>query len=164
MRSSFFTWAFLLVSFGGIAQADEEFQARVVNITDGDTVVVLRDRKEIRVRLHGIDAPEKGQDFGSRARSALGDLVAGETVTVQAHEKDKYGRTVATLVLKDGRNVNHLMVQDGMAWWYRKYAPKDHELEDLEAKARTAGRGLWAMKAPVPPWEFRSNKKTKARQ
>ena len=140
----------------------EEFQARVIGITDGDTIKVLRDRQEVRVRLHGIDAPEKAQDFGSRSRSALGDLVAGETVTIQAHEKDKYGRTIATVILKDGSNVNHRMVRDGWAWWFRRYAPKDHELEDLEAEARSAGRGLWAMKDPTPPWEFRAEKKTKA--
>ena len=74
------------------------------------------------VGLNGIDGPEKGQAFGTRAKQPASELVFGEQVTFQPFGKDKYGRTIADVLLPDGTNVNHTLVKDGWCWWYRKYA------------------------------------------
>lgn len=110
----------------------------------------------MKVRLHGIDAPETGQDFGARAKQAASELAFGKDVTVREVNKDRYGRTVAEVILADGRSLSHEIVRAGMAWW--KYAPADQELAGLEAEAKAARRGLWAQANPTPPWEWRHSK------
>jgi len=135
------------------ARADP-LAGRVVGVTDGDTLTVLVDRRPVKVRLHGIDAPEKAQAFGARSKQALSTLAFGKDAAVDVRDTDRYGRLVAVVTVA-GRNVNREQVRAGMAWWYRKYAPDDRELQALEADARKARRGLWADRAPVPPWEFR---------
>jgi endonuclease YncB( thermonuclease family) len=85
--------------------------------------------KPERVRLSGIDFPEKGQAYGNRAKQAASALVFGRDVILQTHGQDKYGRTLADVILRDGTNVNHELVKDGWCWWYRKYAPGDTVLE-----------------------------------
>jgi micrococcal nuclease len=82
-----------------------------------------------------------------------------EVVTVKVRDKDRYGRTVADVILPDGRNLNHKLVKAGYAWWFRKYAPHDRELERLEKEARDAKRGLWSDPRAIPPWEFRKQRK-----
>jgi micrococcal nuclease len=139
--------------------AAQTFTGRVVGVADGDTVTVLVEhaggrKEQVKVRLHGIDAPEAKQAFGSRSKESLSDLVAGKTVTVQQTDKDRYGRVVAVLLVA-GKNVNIEQVRLGMAWWYRQYAKTDKQLEQAEAEARRAKRGLWVDPSPVPPWEFR---------
>ena len=84
--------------------------------------------------------------------------IAHEGSDRQTHGQDKYGRTLADVILKDGTNVNHELVKDGWCWWYRKYAPLDIELEKLEKEAREARKGLWVDPHPVPPWEWRKRK------
>jgi len=96
------------------------FTGQVVGILDGDTIEVLHNRKTERIRLHGIDCPEKGQAFGKVAKWATSALVFGRTVTVEGRERDKYKRTVANVLLADGTNVNQKLVKDGWCWWYRK--------------------------------------------
>jgi micrococcal nuclease len=118
-------------------------------------VDVLHDGKAEHTCLNGIDCPEKGQAYGKRAKQAVSELVFGKDVTLQTHGLDKYARTIADMLLPDGTNVNHTLVKDGWCWWYRKYAPGDMVLEQLEADAREAKRGLWADPQPVPPWEWR---------
>jgi endonuclease YncB( thermonuclease family) len=127
----------------------------VVSVLDGDTIEVLRNRHSTRIRLNGIDCPEKGQAFGKRAKQAASELVFGKQVTLQTHGYDKYTRTLADVLLPDGTNVNHTLVKDGWCWWYRKYAPGDMVLEGLEKDARAAMKGLWADPQPVPPWVYR---------
>ena len=131
-----------------------EFEGRVVEIVDGDTVGVMHDGRAERIRLHGIDAPEKRQAFGRRAQDYLGELIFKQNVRVVVRSKDRYGRTVAELFL-GAKNVNHEMVRAGMAWWFRRYAPRDQVLQDLEEKAREAGVGLWRDPDAVAPWTFR---------
>jgi micrococcal nuclease len=137
--------------------AGETWRGRVVAIADGDTITVLRDRVSVKIRLHGIDAPEMGQPFGRRAREFAGDLVAGREVEVTRVDTDRYGRMVA-LIEVDGRVLNHEMVRAGLAWWYRKYAPRDELLEEFEAAARDARRGLWRDGTPIAPWEWRKTR------
>jgi endonuclease YncB( thermonuclease family) len=146
---------FLILVTGYRAAAD--FPARVVGITDGDTLTVLTaDHRQVKIRLHGIDAPETGQDFGSRAKQAASELAFGKEVTVRPMEKDRYGRTVAEVPLPGGRSLGREMVRQGRAWWYRTYAPGDRELARLEAEAKTARRGLWSQPGAVPPWKWRN--------
>jgi micrococcal nuclease len=133
----------LLIVLTGCRGAAAEFPARVIGISDGDTLTVLAaDHSRVKIRLHGIDAPETGQDFGSRAKQAASDLAFGKEVTVRPVEKDRYCRTVAEVILPGGRSLNREMVGRGLAWWYRKFAPADRELERLEAGARDARAGL----------------------
>jgi endonuclease YncB( thermonuclease family) len=132
----------------------DDFSRRVVGVSVEDTINVMHDGRAEKIRLYGIDAPEKGQAFGNRAKQFVAAPAFGKEVEVEVKDRDRYGRTVADVILPDGRNLNHEIVKAGFAWWYRKYAPKDTELERLESKARQAKRGLWVDPHPVPPWEF----------
>ena len=116
----------------------DDFSGRVVGISDGDTISVMHDGRAEKIRLYGIDAPEKGQAFGNRAKQFVSALAFGKEVKVEVKDQDRYGRTVADVILPDGRNLNREIVKAGFAWWYRKYAPKDTELEALESEARQA--------------------------
>jgi len=125
----------------------------VVGVTDGDTVTVLVSGKEVRVRLAEIDAPERGQAFGQRAKQALIARVFGKTVRVETTGHDRYGRTLGTIYLGT-ENINHWLVQEGWAWRYDRYS-RSEELLRLHGEARREQRGLWADKEPVRPWEWR---------
>ncbi len=132
-----------------------DYTGRVVSVLDGDTIEVLNGHHAERIRLSGIDCPEKGQAFGNNAKHATSDLAYGKEVTLQTHGKDKYKRTLADVLLPDGTNINQMLVKDGWCWWYRRYAPGDMVLEGLENEAREARKGLWADPQPMPPWEWR---------
>ncbi len=108
-----------------------DFTGRVVGVSDGDTITVLHNGKGERIRLHGIDCPEKRQAFGKRAKQLTSNLVFGKTVTVQFVDRDRYGRTVGVVLLPDGRSLNHELVRAGLAWMYRRYTT-DQSLSDLE--------------------------------
>lgn len=131
---------------------------RVVRIFDGDTIEVLKDGRAQRVRLWGIDCPERGQAYANVARRFTGDLAFGQSVVLRSHGTDRYGRLLAEVILPDGRVLNHELVRAGLAWWYREYAPGASELARLEQEARAGRRGLWADANPVPPWEFRRSR------
>jgi endonuclease YncB( thermonuclease family) len=131
-----------------------EFRGQVVGVADGDTLTVLHDQHPEVIRLHGIDAPEQGQPFGARAKQATSALVFGQTVTVQVRDRDRYGRTVADVILPDGRQLSRELVRTGHAWWFRRYSA-DRRLADAEAEARSARVGLWRDRDPVPPWQWR---------
>lgn len=144
---------------------DEPFNARCVGVKDGDTLALLTARKEeVTVRLFGVDAPEKKQAFGERARQFVSDTVFGKNVRVHPHARDRYGRVVADVYLEDDSRLNTLLVREGLAWWYKAYAPNDTELQHAEAQARSEQRGLWRDPDPVPPWEFRRGKNVKPRE
>ena len=144
---------FVLLLFSYSTFAD--FSGSVVSILDGDTIEVLNGHHAERIRLSGIDCPEKGQAYGQKAKNAVADLAFRKEVTVKAHGHDKYKRILADLILSDGTNVNHELVRQGWCWWYRKYAPGDTVLEGLEKSAREGRKGLWADPQPVPPWVYR---------
>ena len=131
------------------------FTGQVVGVMDGDTVAVMHHNKAERIRLFGIDCPEKGQAFGKPAKQATSTLVFGKDVAVRVYGTDKYGRTIGAVILPDGTNVNKKLVRDGWCWWYRKYAPGDIDLARAQAEAKKAKRGLWQDNGPVPPWEWR---------
>lgn len=132
---------------------------KAVGITDGDTIRLLKDGQEIKIRLHGIDAPEEGQPFGARAKQYLSALTFGKEVRAEVLETDKYGRSVALIYLADGRCINHELVRHGIAWWYPQYAQGDTALARLEREAREGGLGLWEDKSAIAPWEWRKGKR-----
>jgi endonuclease YncB( thermonuclease family) len=131
-----------------------EIVGKVVAVQDGDTLTVLIGRKQVRVRLVDIDAPERKQPFGNRLRQSLAKLCARKDATVNETEKDRYGRTLGR-VYCGGVDANAEQVRRGMAWMYIKYAPKDSPLYAVQAEARAARRGPWQDARPVPPWEWR---------
>jgi endonuclease YncB( thermonuclease family) len=134
------------------------FRARVVKMDDGDSFVVVHDNIRVKVRLYGVDAPEYGQPHSVVARQFASGLIFQKTVTVIPRDYDRYNRTVAEVILPDGRSLNELMVAGGHAWWYRQFAPDNARLQALEATARKEKRGLWAAPDPIPPWEWRRNR------
>lgn len=142
-------------------QSPKQFDitGRVVRIADGDTVSVLDDRqKQHRIRLFGIDTPERDQPHGQNAKRALEKLVDGQRVDIVIVDTDSYGRTVGTLYF-DATNINAAMVGAGHAWWYRYYAPHERLLENNEAQAREKRLGLWSKSNPVPPWDWRRGRR-----
>ena len=146
-----------LLGFSTLARS-QVIHGEVVAISDGDTVTLLISSKHtIEVRLQGIDAPEKGQNFSEKAKGALSTLVFGRTVALDIEGRDRYGRTLGSLYV-NGLNVNLELVKMGLAWHYRRYS-NDRGLAEAEAIARRAGMGLWSMPNPIPPWEYRRAKK-----
>ena len=131
-----------------------DFTGRVAGISDGDTISVMHGTRAEKVRLNGIDCPEKRQAFGQRAKQFTSKLAFGKDVTVTTFGHDKYGRTIGDVLLPDGRTLNRELVKAGLAWWYEKYS-KDTVLRDLQEEARLAKRGLWVYPDPVAPWEWR---------
>jgi endonuclease YncB( thermonuclease family) len=140
----------LLLLFLPLTSWSAELEGRVVRIVDGDTLTVLdATNTQHKVRLAGIDCPEKGQPFGQRAKQALSDYVFSGQVTVEWDKRDRYGRAVGK-VLDGERDVNLALVRDGMCWWYRKYAHEqslvDQGLyEAAEQTARKQRKGLWSI-------------------
>jgi len=126
----------------------------VVGIGDGDTIRVMHRGRETKIRLFGIDCPERDQAFGNKARRFTSKMVFRKVVEVQEVDKDSYGRTVAW-VFVDGKSLNKELLRAGLAWWYKYYAENEHELEKLEAEARSHKIGLWSVPNPIPPWDFR---------
>ena len=135
------------------------FSGKVVGVTDGDTIRVLYKNSEVKVRLYGVDCPEKSQAYGSAAKQFTGKMVFGKTVTVDVRDHDRYGRVVGWVTTPDGKSLNAQLVRAGMAWWYDRYDPGDTQLGKLQDDARDAGRGLWADKYPTPPWDFRKEER-----
>lgn len=138
--------------------ADAGFTGMVVAVSDGDTIHVLTyDKEDIKIRLKDIDAPEKGQPYGQKAKQALSDICYGQRVRVDGSEKDRYGRFLGRVYReRDGLDVNATMVGTGNAWVYRKYST-DASLLKLEEDARNEKRGLWILQKDqvMPPWEWR---------
>jgi len=146
--------AFLLVCLLAPIVAQAELVGKVVGVLDGDTIDVQHGGTRDRIRLNGIDTPEKGQDFGRRAKEFSDDLVSGRDVRVETAGIDKYGRTIGDVFLSDGTHLNKELVRAGLAWWYCRHS-SNQELKQLEIEAREAKRGLWKDPVPIPPWVYR---------
>ena len=127
------------------------FPAKVIKISDGDTIMILQDKEQTKVRLYGIDAPEKKQDYGQRSKQFLASLIAGQMVEVEPKGKDRYKRTLGIIRYKD-QDINAQMVLNGYAWAYVKYS---RIYVDQEKTARENKRGLWQRSDPTPPWQLR---------
>ena len=134
-------------------------RGRVVRVSDGDTIVVLVDGAEQRIRLYGIDCPEKKQAFGTRAKEFAAAFCFGKEVVVEVRSVDRYGRSIGEVrVPGEELSLNRALVSAGLAWWYEQYAKNDRDLKERQEEARAAKRGLWGDEAPVAPWEFRRRK------
>ena len=152
-------WALSLLLSLAVCMGDT-ILGRVTRVLDGDTVDLLTAQQEnIRIRLNAIDAPEKGQAYGQRARKFLDDLVYGRNVRVQYNSKDRYGRVVGDIYLGE-ELINLKLVEAGLAWHYVMFAKDNKIMAAAEAEARAAKRGLWQEPHPIPPWDFRKQKRT----
>jgi endonuclease YncB( thermonuclease family) len=152
-----------LLTFPIFAFADT-IDGRVIAITDGDTVKVLDASQTLwKVRLMGIDAPEKKMPFGDKSKQYLSSLVFNQQVKVEYSKKDKYGRVVGK-ILVDGVDANLEQVKAGLAWHYKQYQ-KEQTTEDraayvlAEEMARNESIGVWSVSDPMPPWEWRHQRK-----
>ncbi|WP_161946138.1 thermonuclease family protein [Desulfonatronum thiosulfatophilum] len=131
----------------------------MIHVADGDTITVLtEDKRQVRVRLWGIDAPESGQPYGRQATAYARELAAGQTVRIEEMDTDRWGRTVALVHLPDGQTLNGAMIRAGLAWVFLRYCnrpkiciPWAHGQET----AKESPLGLWTEKHPTPPWEWR---------
>lgn len=168
MMMSYCTRFLLLLSTLIVANpsAADTLQGRVVGIADGDTVTVLDvSNTQWKIRLMGIDAPEKKQAFGNKSKESLSALVFNKQVTVEYSKKDKYGRTLGKIIV-NGVDANLKQVKAGMAWHYKQYQ-NEQSVEDraayaeAEEQARMGKRGLWFDTEPTPPWDWRMQQKRK---
>ena len=142
-------------SFHAVEAYGQRFTVKVVGVTDGDTFTAInRDNLQLKIRVYGIDAPEKGQDFGKRAKQALSDYIFGKEVTIDVQKTDGWGRYVSYVYTADGKDVSLMMLKDGMAWHFKKYDLTE-EYAKAEEQAKAKKVGLWSMPNPVAPWDYR---------
>jgi endonuclease YncB( thermonuclease family) len=137
---------------------------KVVGVADGDTITVLDDQQaQHKVRLMGIDCPEKAQPFGQNAKQSLSDLLFGRSVNVEWQKLDRYERIVGK-VMVNGQDANLEQIRRGMAWHFKKYDREQEPLDratysQAEIEARMGYRGLWSEPEPIPPWDWRKSKR-----
>ena len=158
MTTAYFARSLLLLLFllhpvTAPAQVGDTFTAFVSRVADGDTITVVRDGNTTRIRLDGIDTPEMDQPFGVRARTFTLSRVLNRQVIVTVHDVDRYGRLVSRVQIEDD-DLSLALVFEGLAWHYTRYS-EDPVLARAEAEARAKEVGLWSQRAPVPPWNFR---------
>jgi endonuclease YncB( thermonuclease family) len=153
----------LIVGISTTTQADTLI-GKVVGVADGDTITVLDGQQtQHKIRLMGIDCPEKAQPFGQNAKQSLSDLVFGRSVNVEWQKLDRYERIVGK-VMVNGQDANLEQVRKGLAWHYKKYEREQEPLDratysQAEIEARMSNRGLWSDPSPIPPWDWRKSKK-----
>lgn len=148
---------FVLVLVGVAAAATAAWTGKVVRILDGDTYEVMNGREAVRIRLYGVDAPEKTQAFGQVAKT-YGGRIFGRQVEVAPMDTDRYGRTIGIITVAGEKTVfNQELVAQGMAWVYTAYCKEAwcSTWSRLEGEARASRKGLWADARPEPPWLFR---------
>ncbi|MCL2260762.1 MAG: thermonuclease family protein [Fibromonadales bacterium] len=131
------------------------------DVHDGDTFKLKVAGQIIKIRMYGVDAPEKNQTYGEEAGKALRNLIEGKEVRLQITDKDRYGRTVGEPWLGDSLNVSLWMIKNGHAWWYKSYSKKRIDFKEAEEEAKVKKLGLWADDKPTAPWEFRKKKNGK---
>jgi endonuclease YncB( thermonuclease family) len=139
-----------------VPPAHADVLARVVSVHDGDTLTVLIDQQQVKVRLTDIDAPELGQPFGTRSKQSLSEMCFGKLASLDVRGHDRYKRALAQVTC-DGRVANAEQVRRGYAWIYSRYVRASSPLYSVQDEARSAHRGLWSDPAPVAPWSWRQN-------
>ncbi len=159
MRAVIFLFPLFLFSCSNSNQQESNANStsgKVIAIIDGDTYDILLDgNKTVRIRMEGIDAPEKGMPFYRVAKKYLGELCFEKNVRLEIHDTDSRGRKIAFTYLDDGTEISHEMIKAGLAWHFTKYN-KDEDLATLEVQARESKLGLWTDESPMPPWDNRS--------
>jgi len=157
------------------ARGAGELTGRIVAIADGDTVTLLGEHNEqYKIRVAGIDAPEKKQAFGTRAKEKMSQLVYGKPVTVEWKKRDMYGRIIGKIFVASGEcrvssclkniDVGLNQIENGLAWHYKQYEKEQSAADrvayaNAEVDARSKKIGLWSENNPIPPWEFRHKKR-----
>ena len=146
------------ILFFCISLFSAEMIGKVVSVTDGDTITIIEnlDNGRFKIRLYGIDAPEKKQDFGQKAKQHLSSLIFNKVVKIKFTEIDRYGRIVGKIFLND-IEINIEMLKAGLAWHYSRYDQTSTYI-NAEKQARTEKRGIWSIKNSIPPWEYRKHK------
>ena len=137
----------------------DTLMGKCIRVSDGDTITIMYNGEKVRVRLYGIDAPEKGQDFSKKASSFVYDLCQNKQVRVEVKGTDQYKRVLG-VVYAGSVNVNEELLKNGLAWRY-KYNKDKHYLE-LQNQAKSKKLGLWSDKNPIDPWQYRKDKKKKS--
>jgi endonuclease YncB( thermonuclease family) len=146
-----------------IVAGAQTYTGKVTAVKDGDTVEMLVNGKPLRIRLFGVDCPEKGQPFGEKARQYTARLCFGKVVKAKKVDMDRYDRTVAEVSLPDGSDLNMQLVQAGYAWQYTYYS-KSVEMTQAQASAKAARRGLWQDAHPIEPWAWRKQHRRAAKR
>ncbi len=134
-----------------------DLTGQVLTVADGDTITLRVDGDRVKVRIQGIDCPERDQPFGKEAGDFVKDLVLNREVEVKSLGKDQYDRVLGEVSI-DGKNLNKELLKNGYAWWYERHARDRTDYRDLQEEAREANRGLWSDPEAIPPWEFRRNR------
>jgi micrococcal nuclease len=151
----------LLISLTSCSEAkpdtNQKLSGKVIGIVDGDTFDLLVNNSKIRIRLNGIDCPERKQPFYQQSKNALATMIFGKQVVVNSKARDRYKRVLGDVYVGN-ESVNEQMVGTGYAWHFKKYS-NDQRLASLENKARQKRIGLWAHPDPVEPWNYRNTKK-----
>lgn len=138
--------------------AQKIIQGRIIKVTDGDTVTLLaNNNKKIKIRLYGIDCPEKGQAYFAQAKDFLSKKIYNKNVQVEIKNKDQYQRSVGIIWINN-KNVNIDLLQQGLAWHYKQY-DKSISYAQAEKIAQAAKKNIWSLQKPIAPWEFRKNKR-----
>ena len=154
----------IVLAFPFAASSAATLTGRTVRVTDGDTIVILSDGNvQHKIRLQGIDAPERGQAYGAKSKQHLSEQVAGRFVVVETDKRDRYGRVIGK-VLVGGEDVCLEQIIAGLAWHYKKYQNEQtvsdrQQYDEAEEEAREAKRGLWQDPHAIPPWEYRAAKR-----
>jgi len=163
VNARFALFCALIVGLSTVTLADTLI-GKVVAVADGDTITVLDGQQaQHKIRLMGIDCPEKAQPFGQVAKKSLSDQVFDRFVSVEWQKLDRYGRIVGK-VLVSGQDANLEQVRRGLAWHFKKYDREQEPLDratysQAEIEARMNNRGLWSDPEPIPPWDWRKIKK-----
>jgi len=154
----------IILSIPMISHAQSSIQGKVVGVADGDTIAVLQNSKQYKIRLYGIDTPEKKQDFGQKAKRFTSDMVFRKDVKIISYGTGKYGRTIG-LVYVGQKCLNEELIKKGFAWVYKQYCSESfcNEWFQLEREARQNKLGLWIYDNPISPWDFRRGKSNKSK-
>ena len=133
------------------------YPADTAAVLDGDTIVIRDSGQKRKIRLYGVDCPEKGQKYGPEAAAIAAQALSGRGIEVIPRDTDRYGRTVAIIKVGDGQTLQEILLRAGAAWLYPQYCKSwvCARWKMVELQARWNGVGLWAEKTPTPPWEWR---------
>ena len=135
--------------------SDDVLNGKVTYVTDGDTFHMVVDGEKIKIRLADIDCPEKNQPYGLEAKAFLMSLIKDKEVEVRVKDTDRYGRKVGYVYYQE-EDINLKLIQNGFAWWYKKYGPNNTAYQEAEWKARSEKVGLWSNDDQVEPWVWRN--------
>jgi len=151
----------LLILFAQPVSADTLPQVvfgKVTKVIRCEVVVVQFRRKDLPIRLNGVECPEKGQPYFKAAHRYVAFMTEGLEVTVRVVTSDKNGTLIGDVLLPDGRTLNYLIIEEGLAWWDRS-SHSDRTLAEVEELAQASRRGLWEDPYPIPPWEWRKGRR-----